>query len=107
MNNKVGIVLIHGAGLGSWIWGETVKHLQTESLAIDFPGRNNESGANKALTLNDYCTHILDSIQDWDNEQIVLAAHSIGGVVALKLADQLGDRVVFLTVLSELQQNCL
>jgi pimeloyl-ACP methyl ester carboxylesterase len=94
MSNEIGIVLIHGAGLGSWIWRETEKHLQTESLAIDFPGRNNDSKDNKSLTLDDYCDHVLDCIRDWDKQQVILVGHSIGGVIALKLADQLGHRVV-------------
>lgn len=94
MSNEIGIVLIHGAGLGSWIWRETEAYLQTESLPVDFPGRENASDANKSLTLDDYCNHLLVKIRDWDKPKVVLAAHSIGGVIALKLARQLGDRAV-------------
>lgn len=106
MNKDIGIVLIHGAGLGSWIWEATKKHLQTESLAIDFPGRNDASKSNKSLTLNDYCNYVLDSIRDWDKHQVILVGHSIGGVIALKLANQLDHRVVgFVGVSAAIPKN--
>jgi pimeloyl-ACP methyl ester carboxylesterase len=93
MSKRAGIVLIHGAGLGSWIWDETVKHLETDSLAVDFPGRDHEAEANNSLTLDDYSTYILDRVRNWDKQKVILAAHSIGGILALKIADPLGDRV--------------
>lgn len=100
MSNQAGIVLIHGAGLGSWIWSETEKYLQTQSLAVDFPGRNNDSVSDKSLTLDDYCDHLLSQIQVWDKQNIILAAHSIGGVISLKIADQLGDHIIGLVGIS-------
>lgn len=106
MKNEIGVVLIHGAGLGSWIWSETEKYLQNESLAVNFPRRNNESGANESLTLDDYCDYLLDQIQAWDKQKIIIVAHSIGGVIALKLADKLDDQVVgFVGISASIPKN--
>lgn len=88
-----GIVLIHGAGLGSFIWKDLKPHLEAPSLAIDFPNRENTSNANKVLNLEDYHVHILKQIENWECKNIVVVAHSIGGIIGLKLAQQLGDRV--------------
>lgn len=94
MDNEIGLVLIHGAGLGSWIWDKTEKHLHAESLAINFPGRNDDTMAHKSLTLDDYCNYLLEQIRKWDKQKIILVAHSIGGVTALKLVNHLGNRIV-------------
>ncbi len=42
---QVGIILLHGAGLGSWIWEKVIPELKSKSIAIDLPGR-----AGKAAT---------------------------------------------------------
>jgi pimeloyl-ACP methyl ester carboxylesterase len=92
MKNDIGIVLIHGAGLGGWIWSETGKHLETDYLAVNFPDREH-SAVSKSLSLKDYCDHLSEQISGWNKPRLVLAAHSIGGVPALMLANELGERV--------------
>ena len=57
MNDEMGIVLIHGAGLGSWIWSDTEKYLQTESLAVNFPDRD-RSAVNSSRSFENYCEHL-------------------------------------------------
>jgi hypothetical protein len=34
MNDKLRLILIHGAGLGSWIWERVLPHLDTRVYAI-------------------------------------------------------------------------
>jgi pimeloyl-ACP methyl ester carboxylesterase len=105
MNSDIGIVLIHGAGLGSWIWSDTVKYLQTESLAVNFPDRDRYA-VNSSCSFDNYCEHLSEQISVWDKGRVILAAHSIGGVLALKLADQLGDRVAgFIGIGSAISKN--
>lgn len=91
---EIGIVLLHGAGLGSWIWSEVQSYLQFPNLSVDYPGRDNSSGVSNSTTLDDYCNHLLSTIDGREHKKIVLAAHSISGVLALKLTERLGDRVV-------------
>lgn len=105
MNKDIGIVLIHGAGLGGWIWGETGKHLETDYLAVNFPEREN-SAVSKSLSLKAYFDHISEQIAGWNKPRLVFAAHSIGGVPALMLANELGERVSgFIGVSSSIPVN--
>jgi hypothetical protein len=46
MNNKTGIVLIHGAGLGSFIWDELMPLKKSPVLTIEFPNREIGDKAN-------------------------------------------------------------
>jgi hypothetical protein len=36
MNNNIGIVLIHGAGLNCSIWDDLIKEINIPTLAIDY-----------------------------------------------------------------------
>ncbi len=90
----LGIVFIHGAGLGGWIWRDVLPLMQEPAMAIDLPKRKSTFEARKSLTLNDYTTHVVQEIESFKVEKIVIVAHSLGGVVALKVAEALGDRVV-------------
>jgi len=39
-----GIVLIHGAHHGAWVWDDVVPLLSLPSLAVDLPGRGGQAG---------------------------------------------------------------
>src|SRR5690554_2613673 len=90
---KTGCVLIHGAGLGGWIWREVEPKLELPTLAVDFPGRDLAPKQRGALSLNDYVTALQAQIEAFECERVILVAHSIGGVLALPIAAALGDRV--------------
>jgi hypothetical protein len=49
MNDKIGIVLIHGAGLGSFIWDDFKSLIKNPVLTIEFPNRE---VSDKATTKN-------------------------------------------------------
>lgn len=104
MSNK-GIVFIHGAGLGSYIWEEVRPLLKYPSMAVNFPNRHRDK-ANEKLSLNDYCRHLIKRIKKWDVQHLIIVAHSIGGVVALKLAEHFDDRVAgFVGVSAAIPKN--
>lgn len=87
----VGLVLIAGAGLGTWVWHDITTALTTPSLAISFP----ESEAKKSMSLDDYTKIALEQIKAWhDVDRYVIVGHSIGGIVAMQLAHLLKDQVV-------------
>lgn len=106
MSNTPGIVFLHGAGLGSWIFDEVLPFIPHPVLAVNFPNRNNETDANKSLSLEGYLYPVVQEINDWDQDKIVIVAHSIGGVVGLKLAEALPEKIVgFIAVSAPIPKN--
>jgi pimeloyl-ACP methyl ester carboxylesterase len=91
---QIGFVFIHGAGLESRIWGRVVEGLKNPFLLVDFPQREGEKAWRQKLSLQDYVTHIERQIQAWEVHKFIIVAHSIGGVLALKIADIMADRLV-------------
>jgi len=87
------LVLLHGAGLGAWVWKKVEPLLQMPSVSVDFPDRDRYK-PDHSQDLDSYCRSILDAISRWPREKVILVAHSISGVVACRLATELGDRLV-------------
>jgi pimeloyl-ACP methyl ester carboxylesterase len=87
------LVLLHGAGLGAWVWKNVEPLLKMPSVAVDFPDRDRYK-PDHSLDLDSYCRTILDTISKWPREKVILVAHSISGVVACRLAAELGERLV-------------
>jgi pimeloyl-ACP methyl ester carboxylesterase len=58
-------------------------------VAIDFPKRNESMEARKDLNFDDYVTEAEEQINVSKADKIVVVAHSAGGVVALKVAENL------------------
>lgn len=102
----LGIVFIHGAGLGGWIWRDVLPLLDVPVLAVDFPRRDASFEARKYLTLDDYSADVIKKIEDLKAQKVVIVAHSLGGVVALKVAAALGDRLAgFVGVSAAIPRN--
>lgn len=93
-NEHVGFALIHGAGLGGWIWREVTPRLEHPALAVDLPGRSGSTAGGKNRTLDAYAASVEREIHERPVRRVVLVAHSIAGVVALEVAGRLGDRLV-------------
>ncbi|HSD56008.1 MAG TPA: alpha/beta hydrolase [Candidatus Saccharimonadales bacterium] len=91
--NDYGFLFIHGAGLGGWIWKDTAGQLSEPSVCADFPARTGSLEERKKLTLDDYVASVLEQANNIKVDKIIVVAHSIGGVVALRVAEQLGDRL--------------
>ncbi|WP_037464828.1 alpha/beta fold hydrolase [Shimazuella kribbensis] len=90
INKKIGFLFLQGAGLQSSIWNNVLEKLPYPYLLIDSP----QPKTNKKLTLDEYSMNIKQAVEKWEVEKIVIVAHSIGGVVALKCANLMQDRVV-------------
>lgn len=92
MNNNVGVVLFHGAGLGSWIWQRVGASMQGPTLAIDLPGRaGTERGTHVGL---EQCVeHVLSQIAAFECDRLVLVGHSVSGGLVMRVAERLGDRI--------------
>lgn len=89
-----GVVSIHGAGLDTWIWDAVTPALEVPHLPATFPARDGDREGTAGLGLRDYVDHVCQQIEGWPPTEIVLVAHSIGGVVGKEVAEVLADRVV-------------
>ena len=94
MNDKIGIVLIHGAGLGSFIWNDLKPLIKNSVLTIEFPNREVGYKANINLTFDDYKKSAIEQIEKWGIDNFVIVTHSIGGCLGLSLTDYFAKKVV-------------
>lgn len=93
ISEEIGFVFIHGAGLESLVWNKVVEDFKHPCLLANYPGRKGSLDSRSDLTLEDYVAHIKQQVDNWGTHHIVLVAHSLGGVLALKLASLLSDRL--------------
>ncbi|MCH8536059.1 MAG: alpha/beta hydrolase [Flavobacteriaceae bacterium] len=106
MNDKIGIVLIHGAGLGSFIWDDLKPLIKTPVLTIEFPNREVGDKSNSNLTFDDYKKSATEQIEKWGIDNFVIVTHSIGGCVGLSLTDYFAEKVVgFVGISSAIPTN--
>ena len=61
----VGLVFIHGVGLGSWIWQDVMPELTMPFLVTDFPERTGAPESRKNLSFNDYAEHVRHQVDGW------------------------------------------
>ncbi len=92
MTREIGAVFVPGAGLGSWIWDAVDPSLDFPHLFVDLPGRG-EGNDTKGLDLDHYVRHLSGELDQFHADRLVLVAHSLGGVLALKLASELSGRL--------------
>ena len=85
-----GIVLLHGAGLGGWIWDAVQPHLGERVIAIDLHGPGGID--RREATLARCADHVLEQVQGWS--EVVVVGHSVSGALALEVASRLGERAV-------------
>lgn len=86
---QVGIVYIHGAGLHDEIWTEVIDKVDYPALQVSFP-----AGSRNQLLFEDYIVHIQQQIETWKVDKFFIVAHSIGGLLGLKLADIFNNRMI-------------
>lgn len=92
-NSDIGLVFIYGAGLGTWIWDDLSQKIDYPCLFLDYPGRESNSKDNKGLSLDDYSDFICTEIKKWNTDKIIVIAHSIGGVIALKTIEKIKSQI--------------
>jgi pimeloyl-ACP methyl ester carboxylesterase len=98
--NNTGFILIHGAGLGSFIWDDLKNKLALPTLSVDFPNRNSDEQTNAGLHFMDYVEAVIKQIDNSNFEQLIIVAHSIGGCVGLKAADYFKHRLAAFIAIS-------
>ncbi len=89
-SNSTGIVFIHGAGLGGWIWSDVASKVSVPYVCADYTALNR---SNNEATLADYVNSLHQQVAGLKVDKVVIVAHSIGGVVGVELSKRLGDKV--------------
>ena len=80
------LVLIHGAGGTRLQWPAELRLLpQATVYTLDRPGHGRSSGPSSD-NIGDYAEAVIGFLGSADIEQAVIAGHSMGGAIALKLA---------------------
>lgn len=97
---RIGFILIHGAGLGAWAWERVTPLLNVPALAVDLPMRGDPNKTLHALKLEDYVQSVIDDAAKFQVEKFVLVGHSIGGEIALRVATRMPERVAGIVFVS-------
>jgi pimeloyl-ACP methyl ester carboxylesterase len=81
-------VLIHGGLHGSWCWERIREPLVSaghEVVAVDLPGRGEQPGADLGI---DAYVDVVAAAVERAQQDVVIVAHSLGGVVASQFAER-------------------
>jgi pimeloyl-ACP methyl ester carboxylesterase len=96
-------VIIHGAWTGGWSWERVTSRLHARghrALAPTLTGNCERSHlASPAVNLDTHIADIVNEILWKDLDEIVLVAHSYGGLVAGGVCERIGERIPSLVLL--------
>jgi pimeloyl-ACP methyl ester carboxylesterase len=88
-------VLIHGAFHGGWCWKKIIPLLESEGhkvVAPDLPGHGKDKKPINEITLTAYTDRVCQ-ILDQQSEPVILAGHSMGGVVITQAAEYRPEKI--------------
>jgi pimeloyl-ACP methyl ester carboxylesterase len=89
------LVLVHGGAHAGDCWDLTVDEIHRLApslavLAVDLPGRRTRPGDLRTLTIADWVDSVVADIEAAGLEDIVIVAHSLGGVTVPGVVSRLG-----------------
>ncbi|WP_052668549.1 alpha/beta fold hydrolase [Nitriliruptor alkaliphilus] len=90
---EVGLVLVHGAELGAWLWERTLAVLRSPAVAVDLPGRGAHPARGRDVTPSDAVDAIVDAVERCGTPRVVLVLHSFSGALAAGAVARLGSQV--------------
>lgn len=87
---RVPLVLLHGLATTSvvWTWLRPCLPPDREVVALDVPGFGVAAPAGRGFVLDDVADRVAEAITDRAGGPVDLVGHSMGGAVALHLADR-------------------
>ncbi|MEX0663372.1 MAG: alpha/beta fold hydrolase [Acidimicrobiia bacterium] len=91
--DDVAFVLIHGGAMSSRYWDRLLPYLAHQALAIDLPGRAGKPADLMELTVDDCVASAVADVRAAGLDDIVLVAHSSGGLFAPGIAAALAPAV--------------
>ena len=87
-------VLVHGGGATARFWDRLVPLLDGEALAVDLPGRGGHPADLATITVDDEVASVVADIdRAGTDDNVVLVAHSSGGLVVPGVVAALDGRV--------------
>jgi pimeloyl-ACP methyl ester carboxylesterase len=96
---KIPIVLIHGAGGTHLVWPPQIRRLAGYRVyAIDLPGHGRSAGPGQRDILS-YARHVMDWLVEIGLCQVALLGHSMGSAIAMRIALDHPDTVLGLGLL--------
>jgi pimeloyl-ACP methyl ester carboxylesterase len=95
-----GLVLVHGGATTARQWDLVVAALRSPVLAADVPGRGSRPADLGALRLPAACDSVAADARTLDVDQLVLVAHSSGGLMIPGLVERLGSAVAHVVLLA-------
>lgn len=96
------IILVHGSNHGAWCWRDVVPLLEANdhvAVAIDLPSHGQDETPVGDVTLEDYITATINTIEAEDGP-VILLGHSAAGVTIASVADRIPDRIEHLIYLA-------
>jgi len=96
-------VLVHGAWHAAWCWAAVINQLDKRgdhAFAVDLPGHGTNYFDRAKVTLDVYVDSVAKFIEDRGLRDVVLAGHSMGGLVISGVTGRIPKRikrVVFVT----------
>jgi len=86
-------VLVHGGGSTARFWDRVVPLLDQPALAVDLPGRASHPTDLATITVDDEVASVVGDIEAAGVDDIILVAHSSGGLVVPGVVDAVRDRL--------------
>ena len=80
-------VLLHGAGVGAWVWASVIERMATPTIALDIPCRHADA------TPEQCAQELIAELDRRGIDDVVIVAHSLAGVLMPELAARLGARL--------------
>lgn len=102
MSSTAHAILIHGAWQGSWVWCDFAPLLEAAGFtphAVDLPGNGADDTSLADVNLDLYLRHVGALIEGLDGD-IIIIAHSGGGVVGTALDERYPDRIKLITYIA-------
>jgi pyruvate dehydrogenase E2 component (dihydrolipoamide acetyltransferase) len=96
------LVLIHGFGgdLNNWLFNQPALAVERRVIALDLPGHGESGKQLRSGDVEELSQAVLALIDHLKFDRVHLAGHSMGGLVALTVADQAPARVASLTLIA-------
>ncbi len=91
--SDITFVLIHGGGTSAAYWDRLLPHLRHPTLAVNLPGRAGKDADPMELTVAECVASVVDDVRAAGLDDIVLVAHSSGGLFAPGVAAALAPSV--------------